>query len=221
MVGVGPLKAVVFDLDGTLADSQSGIISSYRHTLAGFGLTATDDDIRACIGPPLRISLARLGVPETQLDEAVALYREYFGTTGILDNRAFAGIPAMLAELASSGLALGLATSKLQLFADRIVAMFGVDHLFESVAGASADGSRLSKTAILGHALVGLGSPDPATAAMIGDRADDMMAAAALGAVAVGVTWGYGSREELIGAGAGVLVDTPTGLSRLLLAASR
>ena len=221
MVVVGPLKAVVFDLDGTLADSQSGIISSYRHALAAFGLAATDDDIRACIGPPLAIGLCRLGVPETRVDEAVRVYREYFATTGILDNRAFPGIPSMLAELASGGLALGLATSKLQRFADRIVAMFGLDHLFESVAGASADGSRLTKTAILAQALAGLGGPDPGTVAMIGDRSDDMEAAAAVGATAVGVTWGYGSREELIHAGAGVLVDSPSELSRLLLSGRR
>jgi phosphoglycolate phosphatase len=218
MVAVGPFKTVVFDLDGTLADSQSGIITSYRHALAAFGLTATDDDIRTCIGPPLGIGLTRLGVPEARVDEAVQVYRDYFATAGILDNRPFDGIPSVLAELASGGLALGLATSKLQVFAERIVAMFELDHLFESVAGATADGSRLTKTAILGHALAGLGDPDPVTVVMIGDRRDDMEAAGHFGAAAIGVTWGYGSREELTEAGADVLVNSPAELSPLLLA---
>lgn len=212
------IEAVVFDLDGTLADSAHGITTSYRHALERFGLRASDDAIRACIGPPLGESLARLGVPSELVPAAVDAYRDHFSSTGIYDNTMFPGIPAVLDALRADGLSLALATSKREDFAGRILDLFEIAHLFEAVAGAAADGTRTAKSDIVCHALAGLGHPDSAAVVVVGDRRDDVEAAQTLGAGLVAVTWGYGSRDELREAGATVFAGDPAELLRIIRA---
>jgi phosphoglycolate phosphatase len=209
--------AVVFDLDGTLADSAPGIVASYRHTLDAFGRHASDEAIRACIGPPLAVGLARLGIPAERGVEAVAIYRRYFGSTGIYDQSPYPGIPELLGHLHERGATLALATSKRQDFAQRILEMFDVAALFTVVAGATEDGARTDKVDIVAFALAQLGIGGSA-AVVVGDRRDDMEAAAAVGARSIAVTWGYGSRAELEAAGAGAFAADPPQLLRLLAA---
>ena len=125
----------------------------------------------------------------------------------------------MLTDLASAGLMLGLATSKLTEYAERILDHFELASLFDVVVGSTRDGSRLQKEDIVGYALTALGRPAPSSVAMVGDREHDVNAAHFHGVRAVGVTWGYGSSEELQAAGADALVDSPEELGALFLIA--
>ncbi len=211
------VKTAVFDLDGTLTDSQEGIVASFRHSLGTFGVTADDDVIRYQIGPPLVEGFTTLGVPVGQLDAAVSAYRSYFSETGIYMNRLYEGVDVMLTSMSESGIRLALATSKLTEFARRILEHFGIDQLFAEVAGSTADGRILTKQSIVAHALDRLHHPDPATTFMVGDRDQDMRAAVDHGLVPVGATWGYGSVSELSGSGAKHLVATPAELLGLVL----
>jgi phosphoglycolate phosphatase len=156
-----------------------------------------------------------LGVPGAEVDRAVALYRDHFAREGMFDNRLYDGIPELLGELGAAGVRAAVATSKLTRFAVAITAHFGLADHFEVVLGATEGPERRHKTAIVAETLRRLGGP-PA-AAMVGDRRDDMAAAAAHGLRAVGVTWGYGSVEELTAAGAEALPASPAELGRLLL----
>jgi phosphoglycolate phosphatase len=209
---------VLFDLDGTLTDSEPGIVASYRHTLAAFGREADTGAIRRCIGPPLPEGLAALGIPSSQVDRAVAVYRSYFGTTGMYQNRLFDGVVEMVSSLRSAGVTLGLATSKLQRFADAILDHFGIAKYFAVVVGASGDDTRSSKEAIVDFALESLDRPDPATVALVGDRQHDVGAARHHGLHAIGVAWGYGGVEELRSSGSEAIVGDPASLTRLILA---
>lgn len=208
-------QAVIFDLDGTLCDSAAGIIASFRHTLARFERAATDEAIRACIGPPLAAGLARLGIPPERGDEAVAVYRRYFGLMGIYDQTPYPGIPELLGHLHRRGAILALATSKRQDFAQRILEMFALAPLFSVVVGATEDGARIEKVDMVRHAWVQLDTP-AATTVMVGDRQDDVRAAAEVGVRSIGVTWGYGSIEELEAAGATALAADAAQLCALL-----
>jgi phosphoglycolate phosphatase len=212
------VTTAVFDLDGTLTDSQEGIVASFRHSLGTFGVTADDDVIRRQIGPPLVEGFTALGVPVGQLDSAVSVYRSFFSETGIYMNRLYEGVDVMLTSMSESGIRLGLATSKLTGFAERILEYFGIDKLFSEVAGATSDGRILTKQSIVANALDRLHHPDPATTLMVGDRDQDMRAAVDHGLVPVGATWGYGSVSELSGSGAQHLVATPAELMNLVLA---
>lgn len=208
---------VVFDLDGTLIDSKAGIIASYQHALAAFGISADAASITAWIGPPLQEGFVGLGVPTRRVPAAIDSYRAYFADVGIHQNRLYDGVGGVLAELGAAGVAMGLATSKLTEFAQQIVAQFQIGDYFDVVAGASRDGSRITKTDIVAFALDGLGWPDPATVALVGDRADDMAAAVHFGLFAIGASWGYGDVDELETSGSQVRVGEPAGVIPALL----
>ena len=210
-------EVVLLDLDGTLTHSEAGIIASFRHALAQLGMAVPDAAISRCIGPPLVDGFAALGVDAGRIDDAVALYREYFAVRGIRENRLYPGVGEMLAVMATAGARLALATSKLTKFADQILEQFGLSALFEAVSGSTPDGSRLHKEEIVDHALCELGRPDPSTVVMVGDREHDILAARHHGICSVGVTWGYGSTAELTAAGADLLVSTPEELLELVL----
>jgi phosphoglycolate phosphatase len=136
---------VVFDLDGTLTDSQEGIVASFRHALHAMDLPADDDLIRHQIGPPLVEGFAAMGAPVDQLDHAVVTYRSFFSGAGIYMNRLYEGIQAMVTTMHDSGVRLALATSKLIEFAERILDHFGIAHLFAAVAGSTPDGGIVTK----------------------------------------------------------------------------
>ena len=110
-----------------------------------------------------------------------------------------------------AGHALYVATSKPRVYAERIVRHFALDAHFEAVHGCELDGTREDKRDLLAHLLPHHGIA-PARAVMVGDRGVDMIAACHHGARALGVTWGYGTRAELLEAGAQALCDSPTGI---------
>nr|WP_304502959.1 HAD-IA family hydrolase [Candidatus Mycobacterium methanotrophicum] len=209
---------VIFDLDGTLTDSADGIVSSFRHALGQIGAAVPDGDLTSrIVGPPMHHTLATMGLGE-HTDAAIAAYRADYTTRGWAMNSLFDGISHLLADLRAAGVRLAVATSKAEPTARRILAYFGLDQHFEVVAGASVDGTRASKTAVLAHALAQL-QPLPDRVLMVGDRRHDVEGAAAHGIDAVVVGWGYGQADfaDATEAAAGLVhVATVAELRRIL-----
>jgi phosphoglycolate phosphatase len=139
---------------------------------------------------------------------ALRYYRERFADTGLYENRIYPGIEDALAALGASGHRLFIATSKPAIYAQRIVAHFGIEGHFERLFGSELDGTRSDKTELLNHALDETGI-DPGATVMIGDRSHDMIGARNNDMTAVGVLYGYGSKDELIAAGAQHIARTP------------
>lgn len=209
-------ELVLFDLDGTLTDSRPGIIACIQHALAALGRPVpAEASLLWCIGPPLRGSFVHLLGGEEHADRAVALYRERFGAVGLYENRVYDGIPQLLEDLKSRGIRLAVATSKAEVYATRIVEHFGLQDCFESVFGAELTGERGDKTELIAWALERTGA-DASRTTMIGDRSHDMIGARNNGIGAVGVLYGYGSREELISSGARAVVASPADLVGVL-----
>lgn len=211
-------KAILFDLDGTLTDPREGITRSIAYALERMGLEPPPlDHLTFAIGPPLRPTLAKLIGDETPatVERALALYRERFADVGLFENAVYDGIAEVLRTLTGRGTALYVATSKPRVYAERIVRHFALDTHFEAIHGCELDGTREDKRELLAHLLPhhGLKAAD---CAMIGDRGADMAAARHHGVRAIGVLWGYGSREELEGAGAHSLCERPGELAALL-----
>jgi phosphoglycolate phosphatase len=207
------MDTIFFDLDGTLTDPKVGITRSIQYALQRLDhpTIPTADELTWCIGPPLRTSFVQLLGGEHAADRAVALYRERFSDIGLYENGVYDGIDEVLTSLGASGHRLFVATSKAHVFADRIIDHFGLRRHFEGVFGAELDGTRVDKSDLLGYALK-QASADPARTLMIGDRSHDMIGAKNNGINGIGVLYGYGSRDELLQAGARHVCATPAAI---------
>ncbi len=212
------MKVLLFDLDGTLTDPREGITRCIAHALERMGREAPPlEALTFAIGPPLRASLATLlGTGDRgEVERALGHYRERFADVGLYENAPYAHVAATLERLRGSGRRLYVATSKPQVYAERIVRHFAIDAHFEAVHGCELDGTRENKVDLLDH-LFRTHRLVPGEAAMIGDRGVDMGAARHHGAFAIGALWGYGSREELLAAGADRLAREPAELPRVV-----
>ena len=213
------MKAVLFDLDGTLTDPREGITRCIAYAVERMGVTAPPlDELTFAIGPPLRPSLARvLGTDDPSIvEQALAHYRERFADVGLFENEPYEGIPEVLASVRDSGAAMIVCTSKPLVYAKRIVEHFGLHLHFDAVHGCELDGTREDKRDLMEY-LLPLHGVAPAEAAMIGDRGVDMRAARHHGLHAIGALWGYGSAEELREHGAQVLCELPRDITSVLL----
>lgn len=209
-------KNVIFDLDGTLTDSGEGIMDSGKYALRQLGIPVPGEQIlRKMVGPPLAVSFAYFGVPEDRIEDAIRLYRDkYINQGGKYRNKVYPGIEAVLCQLKSDGCSLFVATSKPEALAREILIRFGLGSYFEYIAGASPGHSRESKGDVLGYLLDITGKNEPSV--MVGDTRFDVAGAHEKNLACVGVTWGYGTREELFCAGADKIIDTPDELPEYL-----
>jgi len=208
---------LLFDLDGTLTDPGSGITRCLRYALAALGKPVpAASDLGWCVGPPLRGTFAELlgsGDPEL-LDQAIALYRERFEAVGMFENAVYPGVVDGLRQLRMAGHELWVVTSKPQVYARRILVHFDLRDAFVAVYGSELSGVNADKGRLLRQVLAAEGFQG--RPCMIGDRRHDVEAAHANGLPAVGVLWGYGSREELVAAGADALVESMRQLVQVL-----
>jgi len=210
--------ALLFDLDGTLTDNFEGIANCLRYAL--LRLDAPEPDaktLRTCVGPPLRETLPRLlGCDDAALTaRALALYRERFADVGWRENAVYPGIVSALAAVARADRPMLVCTSKPQLYAQRIVAHFGLGDFFAGIYGPGLDGTLDDKSELLAHLLAREGLAG-AECRMVGDRHHDVRAAGRNGVGSIGVLWGYGTRAELEGAGADIIVEAPGDLAAAL-----
>lgn len=199
---------ILFDLDGTLTDNQVGIFRCIHYAMKELGMPLDPSvDLRWCVGSPLRDSLAKLAGnnPEFGL-KALEIYRKEYGQTGLFENRVYDGISECLAVLQAT-FNLYVATTKLQPYAQRIVDHYQMNGFFKKVYGCGADGTHSDKAELIQHLIKNEKPLTPIT--MVGDREHDMIGARKNGIGAVGVTWGFGTEEELRKAGAKTILHHP------------
>lgn len=208
-------KAILFDLDGTLTDSGEGIINCASLALRHYGIPVPDrETMRVFVGPPLRDTFFKFGVPEDKLDEAVEVYRSRYIPIGKFENTPYPGIRDLLATLKSEGHKLYVATSKPEQMSMDILNKFELAQYFDLLAGATLDGSRDSKADVIAYLLQQTGSE--LEAIMVGDTVYDIVGAAAHHMPAIGVSWGYGNVSEMENAGAKAIAHTMDELHDLL-----
>lgn len=211
-------KAVLFDLDGTLTDPEKGIVNAFLYALSSYGIPVKEDrrfyfDV---IGPPLVDSFVKYGgFNRETARKAVEKYREYFSERGIFENEVYPGVPRLLERNREAGRRNVVATSKPEIFTLRILAHFGLDRFVDGVSGATMDEKRTTKEEVIAHALR-LFRLKPEETVMVGDRKHDAAGAAACGVDFIGVSWGYGSEEELRAAGAEKIARSVEELDALL-----
>jgi len=192
-------EVIIFDLDGTLTDSEVGITKSIQYALSGLDIIENDlDKLKLFIGPPLIESFKmHYSFDQSKARKAVDFYREYFSEFGIYENKLYPGIPELLRGLKSNNKKLVLATSKLTIFAEKVLKYFDLYDLFDLIVGGNPDGTRIFKNEMIKDAMLELHSFEKQDFIVVGDREDDILAAKDNGLSSIAVTYGYGSIEEL------------------------
>ncbi|MDO4407267.1 MAG: HAD hydrolase-like protein [Eubacteriales bacterium] len=213
-----PIRAVLFDWDGTVADTRPGIFNSVRYAIGQYGIAdKPDDELRYFIGPPLYDGFEHVfGVSPELANELTDTYRVYYRDKGIFECNVYDGVGDLLRELHDAGVKTAVVSSKPKEFLDRLVEHFGLAEHLDAVVGPAMDNHNSNKTVLVNQALKEL-MLLPSTVAMIGDRHFDMEGAKAAGVNAVGVLYGYGTEEELCAAGADAVCEQVADLRGFLL----
>ena len=206
------MDTILVDLDGTLTDPAAGIIAAVRHAVARMGAAPPPaEELRWVIGPPLRQSFPRLLGDGHDVEAAIGHYRDHYGAGGLFEAAVYDGIFDALAVLRDRPARLLVCTAKPQHFAERVLDHFDLSARFDAIYGPDLEGRLDDKGDLIAH-MIEVEGFDPGRAVMIGDRGSDVFAAKRHGIPTVGVLWGYGSREELVDAGAAALCAEPAAL---------
>lgn len=188
-------KVILFDLDGTLTDPQEGICKSINHALGYYGIEKPLGELTKYIGPPLLKSFAEL-VGEENAADAVKYYRERFSVVGLYENEIYPNVKETLTLLKEKGYTLCTASSKPQVFVEKILQHFDIAQYFTVIGGATLDGKIGEKEQVIEMVLDAV-KADKADTVMVGDTKFDLIGAEIMGLDAIGVTYGFASKEEL------------------------
>jgi len=208
---------VCFDLDGTLVDPLLGVTHCLQKTCEAFGLAMPGEaTVRDWIGFGMRESLSTLpGLEDpARLDAALEFYWERYREDGVFEHELYPGVFHLLHRLKRQGHRIYIVSAKPSLFARRIAYQFDLNLIFDDIFGSTLKGRWQPKTEVMAG-LAERGTIRPG-GVFIGDRGADMIAARNQGLEAIGVTWGYGSRDELQAAGVDRIFDTVEALDAWL-----
>lgn len=206
------IKNILFDLDGTLTDPKEGIIRCMQYAMENLCLECPPpEELHIHIGPPIRNALSVIMKTEDDalIEEALRIFRVRFSEIGLFENEVFAGVPEMLASLRDSNRRLFVATSKPLVFTERILSRFGLSAYFDGIYGSQLDGTLDNKGELIGHIIMSASLERDETL-MVGDRMYDILGARKNNCLSMGVTYGYGSEEELQSAGADLICSSPS-----------
>lgn len=211
---------ILFDLDGTLVDSQAGIFHCIRYALDSKGISCPQETLKKMIGPPFRVSMKEfLGLDMPLIEELIKLYRGLYETDGWKESSVYPGVFDMLSELKSAGKRLAVATSKPMKFTSMMIEGLGLSPYFEFVGGASSDLSREAKKDIIELDISEMGIADISDVLMVGDRLYDIVGAREAGVDVAGTLWGYGSLHEMNEYAPDYIFQTPHELANAILGA--
>ena len=205
-------KTLFFDFDGTIADSEAGIVNGIKYMIDQMHLAPlAASEYRDWIGPSLTFSMQKY-YPGMDYQRGIDVYREYYLSKGMYEMQVYAGVPEMLKQLKADGFDLALASAKPESQLLRIVDKQQLRSLFNGAYGASNDEkTRISKTDILAYAIASQHAHEDSSV-MIGDRFTDMEGGRNNQVHTLGVTYGFGDAAELQKAGADMIVDTPAAI---------
>lgn len=207
------MKNLFFDFDGTIANTQEGIVNALEYMVNDLKMEHLGvDTYKKFIGPSLVDSLKRFypDFPKARYQEAVKSFQSYYNTKGVYQLELYPGMKDMLQELKDAGYNLYISSVKTESMLKILIPHLGLGNYFEGFYGQSEDGlTRNTKPAILKYGL-----DDSKSAAedsiMIGDRMTDMQGGVQNDVHTLGITYGFGDQQELKESGADLIVDHVT-----------
>ncbi|MCR5179262.1 MAG: HAD hydrolase-like protein [Lachnospiraceae bacterium] len=210
-------RNIMFDLDGTLTDSGRAVMSSVEYALSQLGYAKQPvEKLRTFIGPSLHDSFVReYDMDEESIVKALGLYRDIYEKERMYDVDIYDGIPELLERIKAQGMSALVITSKPMYFTERIMDRIGLARFFDHMVGPdlsdnSSDKKRLIEKAVTDFNL------NKDECIMIGDTKYDILGAVQAGIASIGVTYGYGSKEELRNNGASFITADTKGIAQIL-----
>lgn len=206
------IKNIYFDLDGTIIDSAPSIITGLKITLEKYGYDIPDyATLRKCVGPPFTYSFPNyLGIRDEDFADAVATYRYYYDNeNGYMNVDAFEGVEGLLEALVKRGYCLFVCTSKPEPTARKILEGLGLAKYFTDICGATLDAKINTKEQVINLCFSRAPWHLKEETILIGDTKFDVDGAKASGIECIGVSWGFGSTDEMLEHGALEVFDYP------------
>lgn len=211
-------RAVLFDLDGTLADTLADLANAVNHALASLDCpTHPLPAYRHFVGDGARNLIQRTLPHDRQelVDKALALMRTHYNAHCFDETRLYPGIPELVATLRQRGIKMAVFSNKPDVFTKRMVAHYFPDAPFDAVHGQHADAPLKPDPTVALQIATELAIPTSQWL-YLGDTNTDMKTARTAGMYAVGALWGFRNKEELLESGAQSLVAQPEELLKLL-----
>lgn len=212
-------KHIIFDLDGTLSDPSKGIFNGFRHALDKMGVQNVDESVfTRMIGPPLQASFKQhFFSGDSEIEQAVKHFREYYSVTGLFENAVYDGVPDLLKSLKENGKKLFVATNKPQPFAISILKHFELDCYFESIHGVDPSNPNSRKEELVELILQKISDSELPNTVIVGDTHYDVNAGKQFGFDTIALTYGFGSRESLVNANPTILIDSISELRKIFI----
>ena len=199
-------------MDGTIIDSAPSIITGLKITLEKYGYDIPDyATLRKCVGPPFTYSFPNyLGIRDEDFADAVATYRYYYDNeNGCMNVDAFEGVEGLLEALVKRGYCLFVCTSKPEPTARKILEGLGLAKYFTDICGATLDAKINTKEQVINLCFSRAPWHLKEETILIGDTKFDVDGAKASGIECIGVSWGFGSTDEMLEHGALEVFDYP------------
>lgn len=213
----GSVKAVLFDFDGTIADTGRGIINCVKKTLAARGIEEPDEGrLRYFIGPPLVVSFRHLfGLDEDTAQEYVREYRVFYSQGGMYELDLYDGIVETLERLRAMGLTMAIASSKPGVYVQALLEHLGIARYFSGISAPEIGTVNPPKVELITAAMRML-NVRPEECVMVGDRFFDIDGGREAGVRTIGAAYGYGGRAEMEEHGATLIAETTTEIAELI-----
>ena len=199
-------KYIFFDLDGTLVDSSVGIKNAFQYAFTSLNIKAPNsNELDTFIGPPLEVSFASV-VPETNVNQAIAFFREHYKNNGVFEAQLYKGIKELLLELEHSDYHVYITTSKNEPMAHKMAQYLEIDKHFNGIFGSLPNSYH--KADVITRALNN-SHANLKQSIIVGDTKFDMIGGKSVGIATLGVLWGFGNKKELTDNGADFISDSP------------
>ena len=189
-------KLVVFDFDGTIADTSEGIIDSHIFTLKSLGIVIPEKkELKALIGGNLlKTYMHKFNLSENNAREAVKIYRKRYAEVGIFKTTLYPSIDKLFEMLQKNIIKIALATLKAEKFAYIMLEQMGVLKFFNYICGMDENDS-FDKAGLIEKCML-LGQCDPSNTIVIGDSKNDLIGAEKAKTNFIGVTYGFGFEKN-------------------------
>ncbi|MCF0131584.1 MAG: HAD hydrolase-like protein [Pseudobutyrivibrio sp.] len=212
------IKNVFFDFDGVIINSERSIVEGLKYALSNTGYDIPEYSVlKECIGPPFKISMPNiLKIKEEDYDEFLTTYRGIYDTKTMYYCELYDGIEDCLKDLNNRGYSLTICSSKNERACRAIAKHLNIEKYFVDIVGSTPESNIELKSEVINHAFERSPWQNRLETVIVGDTKYDAKGAVEAGITCIGVSYGFGTIDELISNGAVAVLDSPKEVARYI-----